>query len=369
MKQRLHTAAVTGITTCLVAGTATAFALYPANGFLGYTYNKWGDPAVGTGAVVYWSLMPPGTGGSDYCGPACPGSSTLTLPNFYDWNTQTFNSVQLSDPAILAIIQNAMNTWAKVANVTIRYLPGDSGVSINDPAAEPPGTGHIRIGVFNTGFSGPAAVAYAPPPNGFIPNSSQLATGAGDIIFNSEYAYQNPAGNEGDPLESFPAGGGFYLNDFEGLLLHEIGHALGVDHSDVPDAVMCGYPHACIYDSPATYAINREPGTDDALGILTVYGAAPDTDGDGWVDSLDNCSTLANATQVDSDNDGFGNRCDADLNNNGATNAQDYVLFRGQLGQPSTPPTYNSGDLNANGAVNSQDYVLFRQLLGQPPGP
>jgi beta-glucanase (GH16 family) len=94
-----------------------------------------------------------------------------------------------------------------------------------------------------------------------------------------------------------------------------------------------------------------------------------DTDGDAVLNYLDNCTQQANATQVDSDNDGFGNRCDGDMNNNGSVNGQDTVLFRQQLGQPSTPPTYNSADLNANGAVNAQDTALYRQLLGQPPGP
>jgi hypothetical protein len=58
------------------------------------------------------------------------------------------------------------------------------------------------------------------------------------------------------------------------------------------------------------------------------------------------------------------------MNNNGTTNAQDYVLFRAQLGQPSFSPTYNKADINCNGgAVNAQDYVLFRGLLGSTPGP
>lgn len=94
-----------------------------------------------------------------------------------------------------------------------------------------------------------------------------------------------------------------------------------------------------------------------------------DTDGDGTIDALDNCRLLANANQADSNGDGFGNRCDADLNNNGATNAQDTGLYRQQLGQPSVAPTYNAADINANGAVNAQDTGLVRQLLGSPPGP
>ena len=91
------------------------------------------------------------------------------------------------------------------------------------------------------------------------------------------------------------------------------------------------------------------------------YERATDTDGDGLPDELDNCTLVSNPSQCDSDGDGYGNHCDGDLNNNGFTNSQDYVLFRAQLGQPSVGPTYNQADLNCNGFVNAQDYVLFRQ--------
>lgn len=41
----------------------------------------------------------------------------------------------------------------------------------------------------------------------------------------------------------------------------------------------------------------------------------------------DNCTLVANASQCDSDSDGYGNHCDGDLNNNTFTNAQDYIFF------------------------------------------
>ncbi len=94
-----------------------------------------------------------------------------------------------------------------------------------------------------------------------------------------------------------------------------------------------------------------------------------DFDVDGIENLLDNCWKVANTGQADSDLDGFGNRCDGDMNQNNVTNSQDYVLFRAQLGAPSVPPVYNKADINANAVVNSQDYVLFRGLLGSPPGP
>jgi len=111
-----------------------------------------------------------------------------------------------------------------------------------------------------------------------------------------------------------------------------------------------------------------------------IFATVPDTDGDGVVDVDDNCIATANngpsnngnaleGAQCDSDGDGYGNRCDGDMNNNSTTNAQDYVLFRQQLGQPSVAPMYNKADINCNGTVNAQDYVLFRSLLGQQSGP
>ena len=73
------------------------------------------------------------------------------------------------------------------------------------------------------------------------------------------------------------------------------------------------------------------------------YGLAwqllKDADADGAYDGQDNCINAANSEQIDSDGDGFGNLCDGDLNNNGVTNAQDYVMFKSEVGQPSTPPT------------------------------
>jgi hypothetical protein len=99
-------------------------------------------------------------------------------------------------------------------------------------------------------------------------------------------------------------------------------------------------------------------------------GPIPDGDSDGVADPVDSCFNVANASQCDSDGDGFGNRCDGDLNNNDATNAQDTTLYRQQLGQPSPESSgYNRADINCNGVVNAQDTVLFRQLLGAPPGP
>ena len=122
------------------------------------------------------------------------------------------------------------------------------------------------------------------------------------------------------------------------------------------------------FGSPA--AVSGETvvvGSGTSNGGVYVFDLS-DTDADSVLDAIDNCTLVANPDQCDSDGDGFGNRCDGDMNNNTATNAQDYVLFRQQLGTVLGDP-YNEADINCNGVVNAQDYVLFRQLLGSPPGP
>jgi hypothetical protein len=122
------------------------------------------------------------------------------------------------------------------------------------------------------------------------------------------------------------------------------------------------------------------PGNENKFGLagldndgdLLYDSADPDCadgDSDGIRNGSDNCRLLSNASQCDSDGDGYGNRCDGDMNNNNSTNAFDTPLYRAQLGQPSVAPTYNKADLNCNGSVNAFDTPIFRSLLGSPPGP
>lgn len=89
-----------------------------------------------------------------------------------------------------------------------------------------------------------------------------------------------------------------------------------------------------------------------------------DADGDRIDDGLDNCLGAANAGQHDSDGDGYGNWCDADLNNDSRTNFADVAAFRARFGT-----TDAEADLDANGVVNFADLGRLRALFGKSPGP
>lgn len=89
-----------------------------------------------------------------------------------------------------------------------------------------------------------------------------------------------------------------------------------------------------------------------------------DVDGDGVTDSFDNCTNVTNSDQRDTNSDGYGNICDADLNNDGITDKDDMRILRAAVGS-----TYGDADLNGDGSVDNADAQLCRSMLGSPPGP
>jgi endo-1,4-beta-D-glucanase Y len=89
-----------------------------------------------------------------------------------------------------------------------------------------------------------------------------------------------------------------------------------------------------------------------------------DTDGDDILDAADNCTLISNSAQRDTDNDGFGNVCDADLNNDGSVSFADLDLFKSAFGTNNT-----DADLDGNGSVSFNDLNIFRALFGKAPGP
>jgi len=108
------------------------------------------------------------------------------------------------------------------------------------------------------------------------------------------------------------------------------------------------------------------------LSFGSFAGSSPDGDSDGVPDAYDNCTTTPNGplagtgscnSQEDANLDGYGNPCDADLNNDGATGLDDIAALLLQLNQPG------DGDMNCDGAVGLDDAATALGTLNQPPGP
>lgn len=139
-----------------------------------------------------------------------------------------------------AEIVRAFDAWAAVANIKFVEVP-DSNKAFNDASA----TGDIRIGGHD--FDGPFGVL----AHAFFPTDRFNA--AGDVHFDS--------GEEWEIGQDGTADGAF---DIFLVALHEIGHSIGLDHSQVADAVM-----APIYNE----AVGDGLRPDDIAGAVQLYGA------------------------------------------------------------------------------------------------
>jgi hypothetical protein len=103
-----------------------------------------------------------------------------------------------------------------------------------------------------------------------------------------------------------------------------------------------------------------------------------DSDNDGLPDSFaglaDNCTLVPNGpndtatagpSQNDSNGDGFGNWCDADLDQSGFVNFGDLAAFKAAFGTTDADADFDG----SGGIVNFGDLARFKALFGAPPGP
>jgi hypothetical protein len=250
-------------------------------------YNKWGDifhPGT-PGGTITWSLMPDGTAiDPSFTDPNISGVSNLT---------PIMNGLGYDDA--LAAIQRCLDRWSAAANIYFVRVE-DAGTPFGGMNAHPPNTGEIRFGAFAIA-GGVGGVGYAPPPNG--------GSLEGDVLLNSSNTFFFDSSAEGELIHVF--------NDFESLLTHEIGHALGMAHSNV-----CAVMSA---EFDCFQFVNRELDADDVAGIEFLYGPAlrADFDHTNKVDGQDlgawtaNFGTAAGATQPSGDANGDGRVDGADF--------------------------------------------------------
>jgi hypothetical protein len=96
----------------------------------------------------------------------------------------------------------------------------------------------------------------------------------------------------------------------------------------------------------------------------------PDQDDDGVGDVFDNCLTVENADQRDTNQDGFGNVCDTDYDDNGSTGLADYAILLQTYGRAFPDPLYNEDvDMDGDGGVGVDDYSVFLAGFAAAPGP
>ena len=218
MKIRQIVAATLLVGGALAATSASAFVIGPTSP------GKWGPPAFGTGASVTYSFMPTGTS----CAAEGVGCTFTALADFMP-------------VGYLSAIDAALAAWSSVANLTFT-LVADDGSAFNAPGT----AGDLRFGGhFFDGQFGVLAHGYFPPNNG--------DTAAGDMHYDTADHWKLGFGGDLDAFDIFQ------------VTAHEIGHALGLGHTAVPNSLM----------NPFYTEAFSGPQADDIAGMQFIYGRVP----------------------------------------------------------------------------------------------
>ena len=122
-----------------------------------------------------------------------------------------------------------------------------------------------------------------------------------------------------------------------------------------------------------------------SIAFVPQLGLAIDTDKDGVPDAVDNCTLVGNPDQRDTnlaaDDDSslegrqrYGNRCDADFNDDGSVDVSDFsnhFLPCYAKGLVQNYPECASSDFDGNGVVSFQDFAFsfLPQFIDGSPGP
>ena len=225
--------------------------------------NKWGGP-IGSAATVYYSF------------PASRNDAYWSQDpiNGYDFDeTSDGTPDYLSLTPLTSSQQNgitlALNAWANVANLDF--------IKVNET---PTAVGDIRVGFTSGGSMSPELYAYTYTVDPYWYDYSDIIpyTRSGDIWFNKNQPDQ--------PGNNFATGAMGY---FAGL--HEIGHALGLDHSFAEEEGDIGLPTNIDYIQYTVMSYSDRPGLNfdglneyypttpmlyDILAIQHLYGANND---------------------------------------------------------------------------------------------
>ncbi len=118
------------------------------------------------------------------------------------------------------------------------------------------------------------------------------------------------------------------------------------------------------------YIMIGETDFDKSLGYLKVFiKNNSDKDNDGMPDLVDNCPSIPNENQLDTNGDDIGDACQCgDMNGDGVITNSDAILIKRYLLNLSSPFNAALCDVNGDGLCTNTDAVMIqRSVLGLPP--
>jgi Big-like domain-containing protein/thrombospondin type 3 repeat protein len=305
------------------------------------------------------------------------------------------NPAFVGSDSLVYTVTDGTNTGSATVTIIVDAFKAENDSYIIGRNA---GSTALYVARNDVGFTDPVTLTIvSPPTNGVV--SLGISSGSAQNVYISYSAsFSAPAGDYTDTF-SYQISDGvhtdtatvsvqvFVLKALDDSAKTNVGtpvsinvtqNDIGADAVGVTVGLFQTASHGSVsVTGPGTFTYTPEPdflgadsfiyalddGTHVSLATVTV-SVIHDADGDGVPDEVDNCIYVWNPDQRDTDGDGYGNVCDADLNNDGIVNFEDLAIFRQRFGTNNP-----DADFDGNGIVNFADLARLRQLFLKPPGP
>ena len=210
-------------------------------------------------------------------------------------------------------------------------------------------------------------------PGDSVSVTMSVSNASGSEIRDGQLTWRFPVGFDFElPAELSPLLQATACEALEIAALCEWGELIRLDLAPLAPGETADYVFDAVVTAGATdgsliplMAGVTSPGSNNVWQPHTLpVSTMPDSDYDSIPDAQDNCINQPNSDQRDSNGDGFGNVCDADLNNDCIVRIEDLGLFRIAFFSSD-----EDADFNGDGVVNFSDLGILRTQFFESPGP
>ena len=221
---------------------------------VGWTSTSSGSSGLGQPATVTWSVVPDNTQLPTGLQEPVSNSNLIAFLDGIHEDGNSPGGADLTQRSWWGLINSAFERWDELSGIDFSYEPNDDGTKLGTSGSSGRGVlgtrGDHRIGGHSIdGQTSPTFLAY-----NFFPNNSDTVIDTDEI---------NRWGNE---LNNYRL--------FRNMLMHEIGHGIGLNHVESEDIFpeLSGHQFGTFLMEPILSGRFDGPQFDDILGAHRLYG-------------------------------------------------------------------------------------------------